>query len=220
MGNWGKVSLLSLQLVEQAGNDKEKWTEGMVKQAEAKLKLGDEKGAKKILTDLVKNQKPESGLKERSSVPMAKAHLLLADMEIRQFEQIKLVTPLEKNLQKKKTLFERLLNDYALAAAAPSPPVVLAATYRIGEIFEEFSRSLLESERPAGLSLEEKQAYEDLLKEQALPYLKKAVEAYRQNIDWGKKALIENEWITKSQNRFRLIQEDPTAGGEIFDPKG
>lgn len=227
MGNWGKVSLLSLQMAEQAGNDKEKWTEGMVKQAEAKLKLGEEKGAKKILTDLVKNQKPEWGAKEnrqgerdRISLHLAKAHLLLADLEIKQFEQIKLVTPLEKNLQKKKALFDRLLNDYALAAEAPSPPLALAATYRMGEMFEEFSRSLLESERPKDLSREEKQAYEAFLKEQALPYLKKAVEAYRQNIDWGRKALIENEWITRSQDRFRRIQEDPTASGEIFEPKG
>lgn len=223
MGNWGKVSLLALQMAEQAGGDRGKWAEGRVKEAEAKLKLGQEKGAKKILTDLVKTAGPKEAQKNENeglSIQMAKAHLLRADMELKQFEQIKLVTPLEKNLERKKALFDRLLDDYSVAASAPSPALALAATYRMGEIFEEFSRALLASERPTGLSREEGQAYEDLLKEQALPYLQQAAEAYRRNIDWGKRTLVENEWITKSQDRFRLIQEDPTASGPLFEPKG
>ncbi len=172
------------------------------------MKLGEEKVAEKMLGDLIRVSAPtKKSAKETPSFYLAKAHLLLADIEIKRYEEIKLVTPLEQNLQKKKSLFDRLLHNYGQAADFPSPALVLAATYRMGEVFEEFSESLLKSERPRKLSTEEREAYDRLLKEQALPYLEKAQEAYRQNIDWAKKAGVENEWVEKSRERFERIHQ-------------
>lgn len=115
---------------------------------------------------------------------------------------------MEKNLQKKKSLFDRLLQNYGQAAEDPSPALALAATHRTGEVFEEFSESLLKSERPKNLSVEEKEAYDRLLMEQALPYLEKAREAYRQNIDWAKATGVESDesgWIAKSREGLERI---------------
>ncbi|TAK04443.1 MAG: tetratricopeptide repeat protein [Candidatus Manganitrophaceae bacterium] len=213
MEEWEKVYLLSLQWVERAQGNKERQIEGIVRGAEAKLKLGQEKTAEKMLSDLVRiasqetTKKKPAAARQNPSFYLAKAHLLLADIEIKRYEEIKLVTPLEKNLQKKKNLFDRLLRNYGQAADYPSPALVLAATHRMGEVFEEFSESLLKSERPAKLSAEEREAYDRLLKEQALPYLEKAEEAYRQNIDWAKKAGVENEWVEKSRERFDRIHQ-------------
>ncbi|MDC4224367.1 MAG: hypothetical protein MPW15_09105 [Candidatus Manganitrophus sp.] len=90
--------------------------------AEAKLKLGEEKSAEKMLGDLVRilaqeGAKKSAQLKETSSFYRAKAHLLLADIEMKRYEAIQLVSPSEKNLQKKKSLFDRLLQNYGQAAA-------------------------------------------------------------------------------------------------------
>lgn len=220
MEEWEKVYLVSLQWVERAQGNKERQIEGIVRGAEAKLKLGQEKVAEKMLSDLVRiaSQEPakkkpanraenKTAARESPSFYLAKAHLLLADIEIKRYEEIKLVTPLEKNLQKKKSLFDRLLRNYGQAADYPSPLLVLAATHRMGEVFEEFSESLLKSERPPKLSAEERETYDRLLKEQALPYLEKAEEAYRQNIDWAKQAGVENEWVEKSRERFERIHQ-------------
>jgi TolA-binding protein len=207
---WEKVYLLSLQWVARARGNKERQIEGTVRGAEAKLKLGEEKTAEKMLGDLVRTlaqqtSKKPAKLQEIPAFYWAKAHLLLADIEIKRYEQIKLVNPLEKNLQKKKNLFDRLLHNYGQAADDPSPALILAATHRMGEVFEEFGEALLKSERPKNLSVEERQAYDRLLMEQALPYLEKAEEAYRQNIDWAKRAGVESEWVEKSRERFGRI---------------
>jgi tetratricopeptide (TPR) repeat protein len=220
---WEKVYLLSLRWVERARGNRERQIEGIVRGAEAKLKLGEEKTAEKMLSDLVRVSEQEATKRpvkpKEPSFYRAKAHLLLADIEIKRYEQIKLVNPLEKNLQKKKSLFDRLLHIYSQAVDYPSPVLVLAATHRMGEVFEEFSESLLKSERPKNLSPEEREAYDRLLLEQALPYLEKAGEAYRKNIEWAKKAGIESEWVEKSRERFERIypqDETSTTEGGLF----
>lgn len=213
MGAWEKVSLLALQWIERSQGNRERQIEGMVRGAEAKLKLGQEKAAEKILTDAVNLSAPHAvakkptKLSESASFYAAKAHLLLADIGIKRYEEIQLVAPLERNLQKKKALFDKLLHDYGRAADYPSPILVVAATHRMGEVFEEFSRALLQSERPGKLSREEREAYDRLLTEQALPYLEKAEEAYKQNIDWAKKAGVESEWVERSRERFQSIHQ-------------
>jgi hypothetical protein len=131
----------------------------------------------------------------------------LADIERKQFEEIRLVAPLEQNLQKKKTLFNRLLHAYEEAASNPSPAILLTATLRIGEVFEAFSDALLKSERPRDLAAEERKMYENLLKEQALPYIQRAHEAYQQNINWGRSTGVENEWVVKSEERIRSLNQ-------------
>ncbi|MBI3804093.1 MAG: tetratricopeptide repeat protein [Nitrospirae bacterium] len=214
MEAWEKVALVASEWVERSQGNKERQIDGMVRGAEAKLNLGDEKAAEKMLGDAIRlsaqRTPPKKSARPGQDAPsfyLAKAHLLLADIEIKRYEEINLVAPLEKNLHRKKVLFDRLLHDYGEASGYPSPVLALAATHRLGEVFEEFSRALLQSERPRKLSQEERQAYDRLLTEQALPYLQKAEEAYRQNIDWAKKAGIESEWVEKSRERFQQIHQ-------------
>lgn len=209
MKRWEKVHLLALQAIERSGKGKE--IEWLVIGAQAKLMLGQERVARNLLVDAIRISKEKSpskkgkGALEPPSLHLATAHLLLADLEMKQFGEIKLVAPLEQNLQKKKALFNKLLQAYGEAASYPSPALVLTATHRMGEVFEEFSHALLQSERPKQLSEEEKRMYENLLREQALPYIQKAHEAYQRNINWGKNAGAENEWVTKSEERIRSL---------------
>jgi hypothetical protein len=216
--NWEKVRALAGEL---AGRSKGAWENEIkwkVKGAEARLKLGDDKGAGKVLTELLQEAK------RRPSVPGAlyfikRVHFLLADSEKKSFEAVHLVDPLEKNLKRKKALFERLLKEYRQAADSISPDLVLSATYRIAELFESFSQSLLESERPRKLSSDEKQAYDQLLIEQAIPYLKNAKEAYERNIAWAKQAGVESEWVAMSRDRLerlhRQIESLPKQEGAL-----
>ncbi len=211
MKRWEKVHLLALQAVERSQKGKE--IEWLVIGAQAKLMLGQERVARNMLGDAIRISKQRSAskkgpaAKEPQSLHLATAYLLLADLEMKQFEEIRLVAPLEENLQKKKALFNKLLQEYGEAASYPSPVLVLTATHRMGEVFEEFSHALLQSERPRQLSEEERKMYENLLKEQALPYIQKAHEAYQQNINWGMNAGAENEWVTKSEERIRSLNQ-------------
>ena len=58
--------------------------------------------------------------------------------------------------------------------------VTAAATFYMAEVYSNFSRSLVESERPAGLSAADLQKYEDALEEEAFPFEEKAIAGPRE----------------------------------------
>ena len=57
-------------------------------------------------------------------------------------------------------------------------------------VYKDFSRALLESERPKGLKADELEQYGILLEEQADPFDQKAIEAHEANL----KRVTQNLW--------------------------
>lgn len=208
-GSWEKLYPLAM---EQAGGihsprlpkkNKEERPRWLLKAAEANFKMQKSVSALKILETLIKESKGDHPVSSYT----AQAHFMMAESKREDFEEIELVAPLEENLEKKKALFEALLENYDHAVLHPSPLVALNANFRIGALFEDFSRALLHSERPDNLTMEEEEVYERLLLAQALPYIEKAEEAYQQNIEMGKASGIENEWVIQSQMHLFMLQQ-------------
>jgi len=206
LGIWEKVYQLAIEGGKRPPLQPDQEISLSLKAAEALLQLGQEREARKVLTRLTRKQKGHRPSGENPSKPLAKAYFLLAELKIQDFEAIQLIAPIDLNLQKKQDLFDALLHEYSRAAEGPSLSLFLNANHRIGEIFEEFSRALLESERPASLSEEEQTLYDGLLWEQALPYLEKAREAYLQTVALGDESGVENEWTRMSRNQLLLIR--------------
>ncbi len=212
-GFWEKVYFHVVERARESQSEPKIERALMVKAADMKFKLGEEAQARKILTTLIAASKEDGpaskGPGEEEVLPdyLAKAYFLLAESKIADFTAIKLVEPLDKNLQKKTRLFEDLLNEYQHAMVHPSPGVILNANHRIGEICEEFSRSLLRSARLPELTVEEAQMYDNLLKEQALSYINLAKEAYIENIELGKSMDVVNKWTEKSSKRLKRIYQ-------------
>ena len=67
----------------------------------------------------------------------------------------------------------------------------------MGEVYSNFSRSLLDSERPSDLADGELQDYEGVLEEEAFPFEEKAIEIHEKNLELMA-AGIYNAWIEKS----------------------
>jgi len=217
-GNWEKVFLHAIKRAKQAQSTPSDGGPWIVKAAEMQFKLRETDQAKSLLINLIQDSKkahPEKKRSERKTPEqdeektayLAKAHFLLAESKISDFTAIKLTSPLDKNLEKKTRFFETLLKEYRYATVHPSPRVVLNANHRIGEIYEEFSRSLLHSERLPELTPEEAQMYDNLLKEQALSYIELAKEAYIENIELGKSMDIVNKWTKLSSKRLKRINQ-------------
>jgi TolA-binding protein len=118
---------------------------------------------------------------ERSHYLSALAAMELAAPKYEDYRGVKLVQPLKDNLKKKKQLLQETVNAYTEAANYGIEAVTTASTFRIAEIYSEFSRSLFDSERPAGLSAEELEQYDILLEEQAFPFEEKAIAAHEVN---------------------------------------
>jgi hypothetical protein len=59
--------------------------------------------------------------------------------------------------------------------------VTTAATFQVAEIYREFARSLMSSQRPSGLDQDQLEEYDLLLEEQAFPFEEKAIEIHLAN---------------------------------------
>ncbi|HEY5602761.1 MAG TPA: tetratricopeptide repeat protein [Gammaproteobacteria bacterium] len=156
---------------------------------------------------------------ERTQFLAAKASLELAEPVFQSYRNIHLVQPLKKNLQKKKTAMKDVIDAYTKAANYGVAEVTTASTYRIAEIYNDFSRGLFASERPKGLSTTELEQYDLLLEEQAYPFEEKAIEIHEANADRVKTGVYD-EWVKKSLielRKLRPVRYAKLERSELFD---
>jgi tetratricopeptide (TPR) repeat protein len=138
---------------------------------------------------------------DRTRFLAAKASLELADPVRQRFEILKLTQPLADSLKVKKSLMEDVIAAYTGAADYGVAEVTTAATFRLGEVYEQFSLDLMESDRPADLDVDALEQYELLLEEQAFPFEEKAIDLYKANADRASDGVYD-EWIRKSFERL------------------
>ena len=196
----------------------EQATEARQKIADYYKKLGNKKKRKSWLKEIVAANKASKST-ERTQFLAAKASLELAEPAFRSYRGIHLVQPLKKNLKKKKNAMKKVIDAYTEAANYGVAEVTTASTYRIAEVYSDFSRGLFSSERPKGLSSAELEQYDLLLEEQAFPFEEKAIEIHESNA--GRvRAGVYDEWVKKSLLALRKLQPVRYAKlerSELFD---
>ncbi len=92
--------------------------------------------------------------------------------------------------------------------------VTAAATFYMAEVYANFSRSLVESERPAGLSAGDLQDYELALEEEAFPLEEKAIAVHEKNLELMSGGVY-NGWTEKSLARLAVLMPGRYAKFEI-----
>ena len=127
----------------------------------------------------------------------ASAALVLTEPLFEQFVQIKLVKPFDKNLQKKKLAMKAAKEAFEKLMTYEVGDVTSASTYYIAEMYFNFSRSLMESERPDDLNAMEKEQYELALEDQSYPFEEKAIQIHEKNLELLSLGIF-SDWIEKS----------------------
>jgi cellulose synthase operon protein C len=127
----------------------------------------------------------------------ATAALALAEPVYEEYHKVALVEPLKAQLKLKKSRMEDVLKAYGVAADYGVADVATAATYRIAELYRDFGRSLLASQRPKGLSKDELEQYDVLLEEQAFPFEEKAIELHEVNARRSSQGIYD-QWVRNS----------------------
>ncbi len=138
----------------------------------------------------------------------ARAAYRLAEFTLEEFSKIRLTSPLEKALKKKRQALRDVLQDFALAASFHVQEITLSSTCRIGETLESFKTALLESERPSRLTPSQREQYDFLLEEQAIPYEEQAIEAYENNLKRMWTNGVYDNWIGKSLARLAALRPE------------
>jgi len=138
---------------------------------------------------------------ERIRYLAAQSALVLSEDLYRRFAEVELVQPFEPNLQEKQRRMSAALEEFGRLVDYEIGEVTAAATFYMAEVYSDFSRSLIESERPAGLDPGEMQDYEMVLEEEAFPFEERAIAVHEKNLELMAAGLF-NPWIEKSLGRL------------------
>ena len=143
---------------------------------------GDPRDRERWLGELVAaDAAAGSARTERSRFLAAEAALELARPLDAVARSVRLVVPLDRSLRARKSALEAALVAYGRAADYAIAPVTTAATFAMADLYRDFGRALLESERPRNLSADELEQYDLLLEEQAFPFEEKAIGIHERN---------------------------------------
>ena len=155
------------------------------------------------MNHIVKAYRKQSGAtSDRVKFIVANASNALADKAYFEFDQVKLVNPLNVNLAKKKKTMSQALKAYKQAQEFNIAEVTTRATFQMGEIYRKFSIALMESERPSGLTELELEEYDLLLEEQAFPFEEDAIGIYESNALRSRQGVYDI-WV---KNSFKALE--------------
>jgi len=114
---------------------------------------------------------------------------------------VKLRQPFETSLQDKKQRMDATIAAMGRLVDYGIDEVTAAATFYMAETYSNFSRSLLESERPNDLKPEDLEEFKSKLDEAAFPFEEKAIKVHEKNMELLHAGAF-NSWTEKSLSRL------------------
>ncbi len=134
---------------------------------------------------------------DRSRFLAAKAALVLAERDYEAFAKLELKQPFEESLLVKQQSMDATLAALEALVNYQVAEVTAAATFYIAEVYMNFSVSMVESERPGGLTDQEMISYEMVIEEEAYPFEEQAIAVHEENFELLA-AGVYNDWVQKS----------------------
>jgi tetratricopeptide (TPR) repeat protein len=150
----------------------------------------------------------------RTRTLAARAALVLAERLYRDYAAVKLSQPFEASLKEKQQGMDKTIEALSRLVDYEIADVTAAATYYMAETYFNFSRSLLDSERPDDLQPADLDAFEMNLDETAFPFEEKAIDVHEKNIEMLHAGIF-NEWTEKSLGRLTELMPGRYAKHEI-----
>src|SRR5438093_297426 len=137
----------------------------------------------------------------RTRTLAARSAMVLAEQLYVDFVPLKLKQPFETSLQTKQQRMDVTIEALGRLVKYEIGDVTAAATYYMAETYFNFSRSLVESERPADLKPDDLEAYEMNLDDAAFPFEEKAINVHEKNMELLHAGVF-NSWTEKSLSRL------------------
>jgi tetratricopeptide (TPR) repeat protein len=150
----------------------------------------------------------------RTRTIAARSALVLAEQLYGDFVVVKLRQPFEASLQNKQQRMDATIAAMGRLVNYEIDEVTAAATYYMAETYSNFSRSLLESERPDDLKPEDLEEFKNNLDEAAFPFEEKAINVHEKNMELLHAGVF-NAWTEKSLNRLTELMPGRYAKHEM-----
>ncbi|MEM9058118.1 MAG: GGDEF domain-containing protein, partial [Pseudomonadota bacterium] len=152
----------------------------------------------------------------RTRALAADASMTLALPTVEAYRAVTLTVPLKESLREKKGRMESALAALNAAAGYGVATVSTQAGYLVAELYYDFSRALMESERPADLDELALEEYEFLLEEQAFPFEEKAIDIHQLNAARAADGIYDR-WVKDSFARLAEMLPVRFAKTEVSD---
>jgi tetratricopeptide (TPR) repeat protein len=153
----------------------------------------------------------------RTRTLAARSALVLAEQLYKDFLVVKLRQPFETSLKEKQQRMDVTIDAMGRLVEYEIADVTAAATYYMAETYFDFSRSLVESERPTDLKPAELEEFEMELDEAAFPFEEKAINVHEKNMELLHAGVF-NAWTEKSLTRLtelmpgRYAKQETSSG--------
>lgn len=113
---------------------------------------------------------------------VVKSRFRLTEEKVTDFKAIKIKEPFIETFTAKNALLREIIDDYKFVLESKRAELIPEVFYRMGVLFEEFAVSMLDSERPKGLTGEELEEYNFQIEQRAYPVEEEAVKAYESSL--------------------------------------
>jgi len=150
----------------------------------------------------------------RTRTIAARSALVLAEQLYGDFVVVKLRQPFETSLQDKRQRMDATIAALGRLVNYEIDEVTAAATYYMAETYSNFSRSLLESERPDDLKPGDLEEFKNNLDEVAFPFEEKAINVHEKNMELLHAGVF-NSWTEKSLSRLTELMPGRYAKHEM-----
>jgi tetratricopeptide (TPR) repeat protein len=150
----------------------------------------------------------------RTRTIAARSALVLAEQLYQDFTVVKLRQPFETSLKTKQQRMDATIEAMGKLVDYQIGEVTAAATYYMAETYFNFSRSLVESERPSDLKPADLQEYEMQLDETAFPFEEKAINVHEKNMELLHAGVF-NSWTEKSLSKLTELMPGRYAKREL-----
>jgi len=141
---------------------------------------------------------------DRTKYLAAQSSLVIIEPEFDDYIAIKLVKPFKKSLTKKQKAMKALVKKYTELVDYQVADATAASTFYIAEIYYNFNRSLVESERPEGMSDVELEEFNLMVEEQAFPFEEKTIQVHEKNIELLANGIY-SSWIDRSIEKLAKL---------------
>ena len=150
----------------------------------------------------------------RTRTLAGRSALVLSEQLYREFVAVKLLQPFEISLQQKKQRMDAAIEALGRLVEYEIADVTAAATFYMAETYFDFSRALIESERPTDLQAADLEEYVLALEEEAFPFEEKAIDVHQKNLELLRAGVF-NAWTEKSLGKLAELMPGRYAKNEM-----
>jgi hypothetical protein len=162
-----------------------KWTYATLYMGLAGWQRGETKASIRLMEEGLR--KADAGVEGEAPEEFAelagKVRIAIGENWAEQFRKTRLLVPLDKSLAIKDRFFRRALGTFEKVESEAPLEVALQASLLAGDLFVEYGKAILASQRPMGLKGSDREGYEEALRERARSFYERSLDRYAGALD-------------------------------------